>query len=140
MKQKMLKLHLILFIIIAFAISILSGCGNHTPDSSGSDRYYAGAEDLSWEARQGKVLFDHYCVVCHGAEGAGDGFNAYNLDTRPRDLSEQSFQESLDDRRLEDIIKFGGTFRGGSSLMPAWQSSLNDKELNRVVKYIRTLD
>jgi len=140
MKLNNMKTKLNFITNITLVMVILSGCGNYTPDPAGAKRYYAGAESLSWDVRQGRVLFEKYCVVCHGDEGTGDGFNSYNLETKPRDLAERSFQESLDDRRLRDIIKFGGTLRGGSALMPAWGSLLSDKELDRIVKYIRTLD
>ncbi|MEE9170069.1 MAG: c-type cytochrome [bacterium] len=40
--------------------------------------------------RKGKHLYAHYCAVCHGASGEGDGFNAFNLDPRPRNLADSS--------------------------------------------------
>jgi len=33
---------------------------------------------LTYEQQQGKILYTKYCSVCHGEQGKGDGFNAYN--------------------------------------------------------------
>ena len=63
----------------------------------------------SYELRLGKDIFRHYCQTCHGETGAGDGFNAYNLDPRPRDLSDPAFQKSKSDADLADTIRRGGT-------------------------------
>jgi mono/diheme cytochrome c family protein len=50
-----------------------------------------------YNVREGGVLFRHYCAVCHGGEGHGDGFNAYNLDPKPRDLADPAFQAQRSD-------------------------------------------
>ena len=33
-----------------------------------------------YELRLGKDVYQSYCIGCHGDSGAGDGFNAFNLD------------------------------------------------------------
>ena len=50
---------------------------------------------LTYFQRQGQRLFLHYCAVCHGDRGAGDGFNAWNLDPRPRDLGDSAYQRAV---------------------------------------------
>ncbi|MCH8028240.1 MAG: hypothetical protein IID63_08985, partial [candidate division Zixibacteria bacterium] len=67
-------------VVLAMVIIALS-CQNDSPQR----------EDLALEAAKeffrvtdvtvedSKRLYLHYCSVCHGAEGKGDGFNAYNL-------------------------------------------------------------
>ena len=115
-------------------------CLHCRPDPAGSARYFGPQKTLAYEARLGAVLFEHYCAVCHGAAGKGDGFNAYNLSPRPRDLSNSDFQQSVDDRRLADILRYGGTLRGGSPNMPAWGGTLDDRQIRRLVMYIRQLD
>ena len=52
----------------------------------------AEAPSLNYEMRLGRGVFVHYCQTCHGETGAGDGFNAFNLDPHPRDLSDPAFQ------------------------------------------------
>jgi mono/diheme cytochrome c family protein len=92
-----------------------------------------------YEARRGKASFTHYCQTCHGETGAGDGFNAFNLDPHPRDLSDPEFQKKKSDADLADAITRGGAGVGLSSLMPPWGHTLSARQVGEVVHYIRTL-
>jgi len=94
---------------------------------------------LPYEARRGKASFTHYCLTCHGETGAGDGFNAFNLDPHPRDLSDPGFQKKKSDADLADAITRGGAGVGLSSLMPPWGHTLSARQVGEVVLYIRTL-
>jgi len=116
----------------------IAGCGPKT-DPSGSLRYNTGSDSITYEARLGRVLWLRYCTVCHGEKGQGDGFNAFNIEPHPRNIADPAFKESVDDRRLKEIIRYGGTLRGGSPRMPAWGETLNDQDLTRIVKFIRYL-
>lgn len=92
----------------------------------------------SYELRLGKGLYQHYCQTCHGEKGAGDGFNAFNLDPRPRDLSDPVSQIKTD-AELADAIRRGGTGVGLSALMPPWGHTLSARQIEEVVLYLRTL-
>ncbi|MGA7992237.1 MAG: cytochrome c, partial [Thermoanaerobaculia bacterium] len=94
---------------------------------------------LSYEARLGKATFTHYCQTCHGETGAGDGFNAFNLDPHPRDLSAPEFQKKKSDAELADAIRRGGAGVGLSALMPPWGHTLSERQVDEVVLYLRTL-
>jgi mono/diheme cytochrome c family protein len=94
---------------------------------------------LAYEARMGKVTFTYYCQTCHGETGAGDGFNAFNLDPHPRDLSAADFQKKKSDADLADAIRRGGSGVGLSALMPPWGHTLSDRQVGELVLYIRTL-
>jgi mono/diheme cytochrome c family protein len=93
----------------------------------------------SYELRLGKNLFHHYCQACHGETGAGDGFNAYNLDPRPRDLSEPAFQKRKSDAELADAVRRGGAGVGLSPLMPPWAHTLSSRQIDEVILYLRAL-
>ncbi len=95
--------------------------------------------DLGYNERQGRVLFEHYCVTCHGAEGRGDGFNAYNLDPKPRDLSDPAFQAARSDDDLASILRIGGGAAGLSTGMPPWGHTLGERQIHDLVLYLRTL-
>ncbi|HEX5854741.1 MAG TPA: cytochrome c [Thermoanaerobaculia bacterium] len=94
---------------------------------------------LPYEARLGKVTFTHYCQTCHGETGAGDGFNAFNVDPHPRDLSDPEFQKKKSDADLADAIQRGGAGVGLSALMPPWGHTLSARQIDEVVLYLRTL-
>ena len=99
----------------------------------------AAPPPLRYEARLGKVTFTHYCQTCHGELGAGDGFNAFNLDPHPRDLSDPQFQKKKSDAELADAIQRGGAGVGLSALMPPWGHTLSARQIDEVVLYLRTL-
>ena len=94
---------------------------------------------LRYEVRLGKVTFTHYCQTCHGESGAGDGFNAFNLDPHPRDLSDPEFQKKKSDAELADAIQRGGAGVGLSALMPPWGHTLSARQIDELVLYLRTL-
>ncbi len=92
-----------------------------------------------YEVRIGQGVYQRYCATCHGDTGAGDGFNAFNLDPRPRDLSDPAFQKKKTDADLTDAVQRGGAGVGLSPLMPPWGRTLSRRELADVVAYLRTL-
>jgi mono/diheme cytochrome c family protein len=98
------------------------------------------APDLpGYEVRLGREVYQHYCQICHGDTGAGDGFNAFNLDPRPRDLSDPDFQKKKTDADLHDAILRGGAGVGLSPLMPPWGRTLSARQMDDVILYLRTL-
>ncbi len=92
----------------------------------------------SYELRLGRATYQHYCQTCHGETGAGDGFNAFNLDPHPRDLSDPAFQEKKTDADLADTIQRGGAGVGLSPLMPPWGKTLSSPQIGQTILYIRT--
>jgi mono/diheme cytochrome c family protein len=92
----------------------------------------------SYDVALGKTVYDHYCSTCHGDGGAGDGFNSYNLDPKPRDLTDARFQKKSD-TELADVIRRGGAGVGQSTLMPPWRETLNERQITDVILYVRTL-
>jgi mono/diheme cytochrome c family protein len=97
------------------------------------------APTLSYVAREGRALFLHYCATCHGERGRGDGFNAYNLDPKPRDLSEIEFQAARSDDDLSELIRIGGAAAGLSTTMPPWGGTINERGIHYLVSYLREL-
>jgi mono/diheme cytochrome c family protein len=94
---------------------------------------------LSYELRLGKQVFQHYCQTCHGETGGGDGFNAFNVEPHPRDLSDPAFQKAKSNADLSDAIRRGGLGVGLTAMMPPWGKTLTPDQIDQVVGYIRTL-
>lgn len=97
----------------------------------------AGPEP-SYEQRLGKGVYVHYCQTCHGETGAGDGFNAFNLDPHPRDLSDPAFWKKKTDADLADVIRRGGAGVGLSPLMPPWGHTLSPQQVDQAILYLKT--
>ena len=118
-----------------------TGAESATVDSAGA--IYSAAKlpipELGYNAREGQALYRHYCLNCHGDEGKGDGFNAYNLDPRPRSLADSAFQAQHVDADLLAAIRSGGGAVGLSAGMPPWGRTLNERQIQNVVAYVRML-
>jgi mono/diheme cytochrome c family protein len=100
----------------------------------------ASPESLApYEVQQGEALYRHYCQTCHGDSGAGDGFNAFNLDPHPRDLGDPAFQKAKTDADLADAVRRGGAGVGLSPLMPPWGHTLAPRQIDELVLFVRTL-
>lgn len=94
-------------------------------------------QSLTYEQRQGRHLYAKYCTVCHGTEGKGDGFNAFNLDPKPRDFTDIKYMNALSDSRLLETVSQGGKGVNKSVLMPSWGGRLSKSELEYIIAYIR---
>ena len=96
------------------------------------------AHPMTYEQRQGKYVFAKYCAVCHGNEGKADGFNTYNLDPKPRDLTEQHYLSEFSDERLIQIIRDGGRGANKSPSMPPYGWTLGKDDITYVASFVRT--
>lgn len=87
----------------------------------------------------GKYLFRHYCAVCHGVSGKGNGINADQLgDVHPTDLTTSEF-DKYDDEEIYEVIDGGGAAVDISYYMPPWGGVLTENQMHSLVAYIRTL-
>jgi mono/diheme cytochrome c family protein len=123
--------------IAALALSLgVLACSRHPAQAPATP---APTELPGYEVRLGRDVYEHYCQTCHGDTGAGDGFNAFNLDPHPRDLSAPDFQKKKTDADLRDAIRRGGAGVGLSPLMPPWGRTLSARQMDDVILYLRTL-
>jgi mono/diheme cytochrome c family protein len=90
-------------------------------------------------AAEGKALYATHCATCHGDQGKGDGVAARSLPVKPADHTNGAVMNQLSDKFLTDIITSGGSAVNKSGFMPAWGSSLNDKQVSDLVAYVRSL-
>lgn len=94
---------------------------------------------LSYAERSGRRLFRKYCSVCHGKKGEGDGFNSWNLQPRPADLTNSEYFNALSDKRIAEAVREGGAGVQKSSGMPSWGETFSDREIRNIVAYVRVL-
>ncbi len=84
---------------------------------------------------RGSIAFHTYCVLCHGAEGKGDGRAAKMYTPRPANLTVSPFNDTY----KEMIIRGGGASVGRSAFMPPWGDELTDEQIRDVVAFLREL-
>ncbi|MCH7782789.1 c-type cytochrome [candidate division KSB1 bacterium] len=92
---------------------------------------------MQYTLRVGREIYMDYCSVCHGESGDGLGFNAYTLETKPRNFSDAEYMNELSDARLSETISEGGRGVNKSVLMPVWGNTLSPLEITYLVGYIR---
>lgn len=82
---------------------------------------------------RGRLLFTKNCVVCHGAEGRGDGAAAAALPQRPEDLSRIAPPPVFPD----GVVAY--RIANGVKMMPAFKSTLSENEIWDLLNFIRSL-
>jgi len=128
----MVRLSAAALILVAGAVA----CGRKSEPSKPAA---AAPAAPAYELRLGKEIYGHYCQTCHGETAAGDGFNAFNLDPRPRDLSDPKFVQTKNDADLVDAVRRGGSGVGLSPLMPPYGHTLSARQIDEVVLYLKSL-
>lgn len=86
------------------------------------------------DAAKGKEIFTAKCVLCHGANGMGDGPGGAALNPKPRNFHDTAYMSTKTDAELFNSIK-----NGKSNVMPAWgQAGMTDQECADALAYVRT--
>jgi high-affinity iron transporter len=81
------------------------------------------------EYDQGKALYEEKCVICHGANGKGDGPAAAALSPPPKDFSRPEFWNR------ENVVQIiTNQVKNGKGSMPAF--SLSDNEIKAIIDYM----
>jgi cytochrome c oxidase cbb3-type subunit I/II len=116
-------------VVLAFLLSGLSSFAQE-----------AHVGNLTGNAKQGKALYERYCIFCHGKYGDGTGDSAPYLDPRPRDFTKATFKcrstpsGSLPlDSDLYDTISRGIHASG----MPSWKPLTRQQRID-LVAYIKS--
>ena len=137
-------------LIVAAAIAP-SGCGSRKAvrPAAGVDSSFAaitfqrGRTPAALSEARGRIVYDHYCAICHGTTGGGDGFNAYNLKgafgVTPTAFGDSATFHALHQDSALAMIRDGGAAAGRSPAMPPWGKTLTPGEIVDVWQYIRSL-
>jgi len=82
----------------------------------------------------GRKSYKQYCAVCHGEGGKGDGFNAFNLNPRPADLT--GVCKEKEDGYIIKVVTEGTKAVGKSSLCPPYGRTIQKEDINAIISYI----
>lgn len=81
------------------------------------------------EYTQGKNLYENKCLMCHGADGKGDGPASAAFNPKPVDFTNPDFW------KRKDIDKFiTDTVDNGHGLMPAF--NFKPDEIRAIIDYL----
>jgi mono/diheme cytochrome c family protein len=147
-----LGIALLALAVLAAGLFALEGCGRGSRPGSGggapADSSFAGLTSahgrtsLAVSRESGRQIYDHYCAICHGESGGGDGFNAYNVksafDVSPTAFADSTTMAALTDSVALLAIRAGGPAVGKSPAMPPWGHTLTSSELADVWNYSRS--
>lgn len=80
---------------------------------------------------RGKLLYEKYCLACHGPQGRGDGGTTLNPPVA--DLTSSEVLLKPDSRLLQSIHE-----GRPNTAMDAWQSAMSDEAIRDVLAYVLT--
>lgn len=84
---------------------------------------------------RGGIVYNNYCVLCHGVNADGNGRSAKLYNPKPANLL---MSDKNDDYKAL-IIRRGGAALGRSPFMPPWGEELTDEQTRDVVTYLRSI-
>jgi mono/diheme cytochrome c family protein len=96
-------------VLALFGAAGAAGCHKNSRDMSAR---------LANVPRESQDIFSQRCANCHGTDGSGNGPAAAALTPHPRNFGDGTWQHSVTDDHIRQIIVGGGPSVGKSPLMP----------------------
>jgi mono/diheme cytochrome c family protein len=84
---------------------------------------------------RGSIVFNSYCVLCHGVKADGNGRAAKLYNPKPANL----VMSDKNDAYKTLIIRRGGGALARSQYMPPWGDELTDEQVSDVVAFLRSI-
>jgi mono/diheme cytochrome c family protein len=94
---------------------------------------------LSYDEAQGKLIFYTQCVWCHADATPAGPSNRSNLNPMPVLMNDGTALNHESDEYLENIIALGGSAVSRSPMMPPYDQTLTQQEIQQVVAYTRAI-
>lgn len=84
---------------------------------------------------RGGIVYNTYCVLCHGENGDGKGRLSEGKIPPPANLT----LSLLTDDMKENIIRQGGAAVGRSPFMPPWGEELSNEQIRDLIYYLNVI-
>jgi cytochrome c553 len=81
---------------------------------------------------RGRLVFENYCILCHGKEGKGDGRAARLHNPPPFNLTQSVAPRDY----IAQVIRKGGEAMGRGKGMPPWGEQLTDEQINDTLSFL----
>ncbi len=94
---------------------------------------------LGYDQAQGKRIFYTQCVWCHADATPAGPSNRSNLNPMPVLMNDGTALNHESDEYLENIIALGGSAVSRSAMMPPYDQTLTQQEIQQVVAYTRAI-
>jgi mono/diheme cytochrome c family protein len=125
-----------LMLVVASMATVACRRSERQPAAEPVDAFFAKQGSTRSQA-WGRHVYDRNCAVCHGAQGHGDGRNAYTLDPAPPDFAATLRTHAPSYWR--QVVVGGTAAVGRSALCPAWHRTLSADDIDSVVAYLDLL-
>ncbi|MGF1832931.1 c-type cytochrome [Photobacterium sanguinicancri] len=101
-------------------------------------KYLADKQYGEYDLTNGKAKFLANCAVCHGNRGLGDGIASGTLTVSPDNIYDELKNPFGLKQELISSVLDGDNGQGG--LMPAFQTTLTEKDVNDIFGYIESVN
>jgi len=81
---------------------------------------------------RGRLVFQNYCTLCHGAEGKGNGRAAKIHNPPPFNLTVSTAPRDY----ISQVIRKGGEAMGRGKGMPPWGEQLTDEQIGDALNFL----
>lgn len=98
-----------------------------------------GGEVTEADRTEAKNIFATRCTPCHGPEGKGNGPASAGLTPPPRNFTDPAWQASVTDEHIEKIVQYGGAAVGKSPAMPPNPDLVDKPVVKALREHIRSL-
>jgi mono/diheme cytochrome c family protein len=122
-------------LLFAFAAFALSGQLIAAPIEMPKSDSPPNRDSLEAAIFRGQIVYQNYCVLCHGIKADGVGRAAKLYTPKPSNLLLSDKTEKY--KAL--IIRQGGKEIGRSEFMPPWKTELTEEQMSDVVSYLTSI-
>jgi mono/diheme cytochrome c family protein len=121
-------------------LAFMASCAAETQTASltakpSAPEMHPARDTLETSIERGAIAFQHYCSLCHGVTGEGNGRAAKLYTPRPANLQKTDKEASY----IDLIVRRGGAAIGRSQFMPPWDNELTDEQIRDLVNYIQSI-
>jgi len=124
-------------VLVCAASYILSTSALAEPRQPGENAEAAGVknphEANEQSLKQGKLVYERYCVTCHALDGSGKTDMTEMLDVPPQTFADKEWKYGATDGELFSVIK-----DGGQNGMQGFVGKIPDDRIWHMVNYIRS--